>query len=275
MPHTNYDPQKHYSKRKGKKGKRSKNEKQWVDIAPSQKKPSVEIKKKAAPLSKRKRDITRLLKRPSLPAEMREKKEAELAQLEEMITTQAAAPTTKSPSQREVAKKNAKKYKMVKFVERKKVIRKMTQARRDIENEKDDVKLTTLKARLSSLDDDLIYTTFYPNEHKYISLYPSTPHTKEALAKIEEMRERALENKEHQEEKEEQETQKQRLHEEVMAAAAAEEEEEDAFFMADDSGDDDDEESTRAAVTIEEDDGRKRRRGTRGGKKKKKKSTEE
>ncbi|KAJ2372346.1 18S rRNA maturation protein, partial [Coemansia sp. RSA 2603] len=67
----------------------------------------------------------------------------------------------------EVDKANAKRYHGVKFVERKKVLRKLENIEKNETGTDEALKLELLI--------DLNYTTYYPDEVKYISLFPANP----------------------------------------------------------------------------------------------------
>jgi hypothetical protein len=68
--------------------------------------------------------------------------------------------------------KLADKYKYVRFVERKKVLRKMRQLQKELLSAADDDRLA-VESSLSSLRKDLLYIEKFPGKEKYISLFPS------------------------------------------------------------------------------------------------------
>ncbi len=70
--------------------------------------------------------------------------------------------------------KYAEKYKYVRFVERKKVIRKMRQLQQTILSEKpDELKKADIETKLAELRKDLLYIEKFPSKEKYMSLFPS------------------------------------------------------------------------------------------------------
>ncbi|KAJ1958475.1 18S rRNA maturation protein [Linderina pennispora] len=125
------------------------------------------------------RDITRLAQRATLPSTKKVELERRIKALNVHMEQMTNA---------EVNKKNAKRYHHVKFFERKKVMRKLAKA----EKQGDDDAVEELMVSLN-------YTTYYPDEQKYISLYPTDPsktpeEAKQQQAKIRELIAVAMEN---------------------------------------------------------------------------------
>ena len=119
-------------------------------------------------LKKRIRDTTRLLNRPNLPADMRREMERKLAALQG-----ALAEKGKHELEREMAIK----YRMVKFFERKKAMRKLASAQASGNDEA--VKAAQL---------DLAYILHFPKDRKYISLYPKEASSEAVVAQREAIR---------------------------------------------------------------------------------------
>ena len=87
------------------------------------------------------------------------------------------------------AKKFELRYKKVRFVERRKLERKLTKVKKEIEAEKDEAKLKELKEQEKSIISDINYVKYYPKTYKYYSLFPNKDADKEELiAKREKMR---------------------------------------------------------------------------------------
>ena len=63
-------------------------------------------------------------------------------------------------------------YKKVRFVERRKLERKLNHINKSIENEKDEEKLKELKKDKEKIVDDINYVKYYPRTYKYYSLFP-------------------------------------------------------------------------------------------------------
>lgn len=99
--------------------------------------------------AKKIRDIQRLLKRSTVPDELRKSKELELRTLKNEQSDRAKYIETS---------KNVKKYKLVKFVEHQKAVRRLRQARKNGE-------------AVSERKTDLEYIESFPLNEKYISLY--------------------------------------------------------------------------------------------------------
>ena len=87
------------------------------------------------------------------------------------------------------AKKFELRYKKVRFVERRKLERKLNKVKKEIEAEKDEDKLKELKEQEKSIISDINYVKYYPKTYKYYSLFPNKDADKEELiAKREKMR---------------------------------------------------------------------------------------
>ena len=87
------------------------------------------------------------------------------------------------------AKKFELRYKKVRFVERRKLERKLNKVKKEIEAEKDEGKLKELKEQEKSIISDINYVKYYPKTYKYYSLFPNKDADKEELiAKREKMR---------------------------------------------------------------------------------------
>lgn len=121
----------------------------------------------AAKLKKKIRDIERLLKKESLPADIRLNNERALKGLN--VELQNAQFNLKT-------KEIAKKYHMVRFFERKKAVRKLKLARKALEEvTKTEVRKDIKKARkvVKHSEVDVAYVVLFPKTEKYISLYPN------------------------------------------------------------------------------------------------------
>ncbi|KAJ1760990.1 18S rRNA maturation protein [Coemansia sp. RSA 2523] len=132
------------------------------------------------------RNVTRLLTRQTLNSATRTDLERRLKALTILQSQMSSAQTDKT---------NASRYHSIKFFERKKVIRKLTQLEKKIEKDGKD----GLEDELTELLVSLNYTTYYPDEYKYISLFPADPtkttsETKERQAFIQKRIARAMEN---------------------------------------------------------------------------------
>lgn len=109
------------------------------------------------------------------------------------------------------AKKFEARYKKVRFVERRKLERKLIKVRKEIEIEKDNNKLNELKEKENNIIKDINYVKYYPKTYKYYSLFPNKDaDKKELIQKREKMRKKIefylnQKTKKHQEEKEEKE----------------------------------------------------------------------
>jgi len=74
-------------------------------------------------------------------------------------------------------------YKKVRFVERRKLERKLNHINKSIENEKDEEKLKELKKEKENIVDDINYVKYYPKTYKYYSLFPNKDSDNEEMIK--------------------------------------------------------------------------------------------
>ncbi|KAJ1798218.1 18S rRNA maturation protein, partial [Coemansia sp. RSA 2399] len=112
---------------------------------------------------KQARDINRLLKKnTNLPSTKKVEFERRVKALEILRGQLKGERSTKA---------NASRYHGVKFFERKKVLRKLLQAEKQQQKEE----TSEIGQAVQELLVNLNYTTYYPDEIKYISLYPADP----------------------------------------------------------------------------------------------------
>lgn len=116
--------------------------------------------------SKRIRDLERQLKKfgDTMPPGARKEKETELAGMRAL---------TEERARRKKELENAKKYRMVKFFDKKKIERRLKSEDENVRHQ---------AAR------DYRYVTEYPRGEKYVALYPKDGHTEESRKKVDEMR---------------------------------------------------------------------------------------
>jgi len=119
---------------------------------------------KSGPVKKRLRSIERLLSksRDSLPDDVRKAKEAELAELRGDASRQARKSRERHFS---------KKYHGVKFIERRKVDRRIAQLKRQLANSGGGDDATALEAELREAEHDLLYIRHFPPSKKYLALF--------------------------------------------------------------------------------------------------------
>lgn len=115
-------------------------------------------------LKKRIRDIERLLKKKKdiLPDTVIVEKERTLEALRMELETAEL---------RSKAKKNASKYRMIRFFERKKSLRKYKQVAKQLKEDPDN---EDLKKKLEKCKIDVCYVVNFPKTEKYIALYPTS-----------------------------------------------------------------------------------------------------
>ena len=74
-------------------------------------------------------------------------------------------------------------YKKVRFVERRKLERKLKHINKSIENEKDENKKNELKKEKENIIDNINYVKYYPKTYKYYSLFPNKDADNEEIIK--------------------------------------------------------------------------------------------
>ncbi|XP_032225208.2 rRNA-processing protein efg1 isoform X2 [Nematostella vectensis] len=121
------------------------------------------------------RSVQRLLRQENLPANMRVAQERILNMLEKELRDKAKEDRDK---------KIAKKYKMVKFFELRKVQRKYNNCKKNLDTCTEDHERKSLEEELKQIQQQWNYVTYFPTEMKYISLFPPTPcNSEEAIKK--------------------------------------------------------------------------------------------
>ncbi|AOW01342.1 YALI0B07161p [Yarrowia lipolytica CLIB122] len=116
-------------------------------------------------IMKRIRDLERVLKRP-VPMDEQKRIELERAVAAYKVQAEDIIGDRKN-------KKNVEKYRMIRFFERQKASRKVKQARKLVEQADSDAKKKDAEALVVKYMADLAYTIHFPNDIKYISLYPN------------------------------------------------------------------------------------------------------
>lgn len=128
-------------------------------------------KKRKPTLKKQLRDAQRLAERMGLPSEIKEKKDQEIKSLKKNLKRQKEAQRFEL------------KYKKIKFIEKRKVIRKLDQTNSLVEaaeRQGDQKSIATLLAERDKLKNDLLYINHYPVMQKYLSLFPPSGETPES-----------------------------------------------------------------------------------------------
>ena len=95
----------------------------------------------------------------------------------------------------EVERNHQLKYRKIKFIEKKKVLRRMEKIRRKIAKISDPVKLKTLREELKSHKDDLEYIEYFPRDRNYVSLFVSTQDQKDKIEELRSLASAAARNK--------------------------------------------------------------------------------
>lgn len=81
----------------------------------------------------------------------------------------------------------AKKYHMVKFFERRKIMRRIEKIKGK-EGKVEEGEVAVLKERREALENDMHYVVNFPKDKPYVALFPSDGHTEESRAEVENMR---------------------------------------------------------------------------------------
>ncbi|EFJ32422.1 hypothetical protein SELMODRAFT_439695 [Selaginella moellendorffii] len=145
------------------------------------KKNGLERARKQASLGRQIRDIQRLLKL-NLSQEVRQAQESRLKQLKDNHNPGL------QPSRVKVDRNISKRYKQVKFVERRKVERGLRRAEKELKNAPDEKSKDEAAAKLQQLKQDLEYIKFFPKSEKYVSLFMENADS-HAIARREKLRE--------------------------------------------------------------------------------------
>ena len=130
------------------------------------------------PAKQQLRGLQRLLKRDTLPPDVRKAKEAELAALQGDVQKQSRVNREKHFS---------KKYHGVKFVEKRKVERKIGQLERrlaELQQQGGSLdKVAAAEEELREAQHDLLYIQHFPRAKKYLSLFPTSDGENDYVAK--------------------------------------------------------------------------------------------
>lgn len=133
------------------------------------------------------RGIRRLLKKPDLPEEARMRAQKQLAKLEKKAG---------ELQYQEQSKKHQKRYRKVKFFEKKKINRSLMQCRKALKKEGlSDKKRSAIRERIRQCHLDLQYIEYFPKDRKYVSLFMNDGEDKETFeATRQELRKLAAKN---------------------------------------------------------------------------------
>eukprot|EP00163_Fabomonas_tropica_P015521 TRINITY_DN28325_c0_g1_i1.p1 TRINITY_DN28325_c0_g1~~TRINITY_DN28325_c0_g1_i1.p1 ORF type:complete len:311 (+),score=78.45 TRINITY_DN28325_c0_g1_i1:180-1112(+) len=111
------------------------------------------------------RSLRRLLAKPDLPDEVRKAQEARMRELE---------AKQNEVQHKEIEKEMSKKYRMVKFFERRKISRMLDKVNKKLEKEDLSKKeRAELLKQQKQHQDDIFYIVNFPKDQKYIALFPS------------------------------------------------------------------------------------------------------
>jgi len=107
-------------------------------------------------------------------------------QKNEVDDDKSSSRTSKKPQG-----KYTERYKYIRFVEKKKVVRKMRQLQQQLVQETDTTTKDSIESQLAEFRKDLMYIEKFPGDQKYISLFPSGEVTlsEECVKKQKEIRE--------------------------------------------------------------------------------------
>ena len=128
---------------------------------------TVNKKTKSKSIKQRIRSIQRLLNKPDLPATVRVSQER---MLEFMQNKQDEKQQYKKDA------KMIKKYKMVKFFEKRKLWRQHRAVMKELNNSPDDQRTEELLELQKKILQDMNYIKYFPQDRKYISLFPAEPY---------------------------------------------------------------------------------------------------
>ncbi|KAI9895350.1 hypothetical protein PsorP6_018446 [Peronosclerospora sorghi] len=139
--------------------------------------------KKIPSYKNRIRALERFLSRGGLSDAARRAKKAELEELKEQ---------QKIKDQVALEKKNVVKYKRPRFFERVKVMRRLRQTKKQLDQTGDATERLELETQLETYRQDMMYIYYFPRNEPYISLFPSMSHSEETQKRQNELRARAI-----------------------------------------------------------------------------------
>ncbi|KAK3739753.1 hypothetical protein QZH41_013602 [Actinostola sp. cb2023] len=127
-----------------------------------------QAKKRKKSFKNQLRDVKRMLRQDDIPATVRVAQERMLSMLKDNL---------KESAREQKERKILKKYKMVKFFEKRKITRMYKSCVNDLTQCTDQQQRKELENRLKLLKQQWNYITYFPKDDKYISLFPPTPCT--------------------------------------------------------------------------------------------------
>ncbi|OBZ90690.1 rRNA-processing protein EFG1 [Choanephora cucurbitarum] len=126
----------------------------------------MKITQHAGKIKKKVRDIKRMLnKSDKLPAQATTEAKRKLRALEFELGEKMID---------EQERTKAAKYHKIKHFERKKVMRKLKQAKRALQENSDETKTAELQSKVDDVEIKLLYTTHFPKSLHYVSLFPNS-----------------------------------------------------------------------------------------------------
>jgi hypothetical protein len=136
------------------------------------------------------RSATRFLSKPDLAADVRQKKEKDLAALQEQLSVAMG-------THRE--RKNATRYHKVKFFERQKITRRLRQLQKQIVANGGSLASASpaLQSEVEQYERMYLYVRYYPNSRKYVSLFKSEDKARLDMTFVDEVAESAKRRDEH------------------------------------------------------------------------------
>lgn len=126
---------------------------------------------KSKSLRQKIRDVRRLLQQPDIPATVRVAQERMLELLQQSV---------KEKAEEDKERKLAKKYKMVKFFEKRKITRRFKACQSELKSCTDSER-SKIESELQQVKDQWNYVTYFPSDTKYISLFPPVPYHNPAV----------------------------------------------------------------------------------------------
>eukprot|EP00741_Cyanophora_paradoxa_P002672 tig00000615_g2593.t1 len=142
-------------------------------------------KKKNISVKNQIRALERLINKPNLDDDTRAKHQQRLDELKQ---------TADDKQRKEKEKAIASKYRMVRFFEKRKLMRKIAQTEKKLQQIEDDEEGSErLSEKLASLQEDMNYVKYYPKGVKYIALFPKGEMTEEQAEALEQKRQQIRE----------------------------------------------------------------------------------
>ncbi|XP_028404991.1 rRNA-processing protein EFG1-like [Dendronephthya gigantea] len=157
-------------------------------MAPQRDKRVMVKKKSSKSIKQRIRSIKRLLNKPDIAADVRVSQERMLKFMQSKLEEQQQY---KNESQTKMIKK----YKMVKFFEKRKLWRQHRSVVKELRDSPNSQRTEELQRILNKILRDINYVQYFPSDRKYVSLFPAQPYINQTVIEEQEQLHRCINEK--------------------------------------------------------------------------------